>query len=142
MIVLHPLKHNTAFEKADAEGFWEASVRDMKAKMARFNQIWHELGLPYSEPQGGYFVLVNMASVRLPDDYPFPADVAARPRDFRLTYWLIHEFGVGAIPPTEFYTPANAAMAEDYLRFAVCKPDDVLDEAKRRLRGLKRYIEG
>ncbi|KAL1864393.1 hypothetical protein VTK73DRAFT_5913 [Phialemonium thermophilum] len=129
------------FEQADAEGFWDLCVRDMKAKMDRFNAVWHELGLPYSEPEGGYFVLVNMSKVKLPDGYPFPPHVAERPRDFRLAWFLIQEVGVAAIPPTEFYTDANAPSVEDYLRFAVCKPDDVLETAKERLRGLRKYIQ-
>ena len=81
-----------------------------------------------------------MASVKLPADYPFPPIVANRPRDFKLCWFLIHEVGVAAIPPTEFYTDTNAHIAEDYLRFAVCKNDDVLETAKERLRGLKKYI--
>ena len=85
--------------------------------------------------------MVNMARVRLPEGYPFPAHVASRPRDFRLAWFLIQEVGVAAIPPTEFYTDPNAWIAEDYMRFAVCKEDRVLEEAKDRLRGLKRYIE-
>ena len=113
----------------------------MKGKLARFNEVWAELGLPYTEPEGGYFVMVNMARVRLPADYPFPAHVASRPRDFRLAWFLIQEVGVAAIPPTEFYTDDNAWIAEDYMRFAVCKEDRVLEKAKERLRGLKRYIE-
>jgi kynurenine aminotransferase len=51
------------------------------------------------------------------------------------------ELGIAAIPPTEFYTKQNALIAEDYLRFAVCKNDDVLETAKERLRGLKKYLE-
>ena len=50
------------------------------------------------------------------------------------------EVGVAAIPPTEFYTEGNAHIVEDYLRFAICKNDDVLETAKERLRGLKKYI--
>lgn len=109
--------------------------------MARFNAVWDELGVPYSRPEGGYFVMVNLAGVQLPEGYAFPPHVAARPRDFRLAWFLIQELGVAAIPPTEFYTDANAHIAEDYLRFAVCKPDDVLEEAKQRLRGLRRYLK-
>ena len=30
---------------------------------------------------------------------------------------------------------------EDWLRFAVCKDDDVLDKAKERLRGLRKYMD-
>ena len=42
--------------------------------------------------------------------------------------------------PTEFYTDENAYLAEDWLRFAVCKDDEVLEGAKERLRGLKKYL--
>ncbi|KAJ3552385.1 hypothetical protein NPX13_g11128 [Xylaria arbuscula] len=94
------------------------------------------------DPEGGYFVMVNMAKVKLPEGYPFPPHVASRPRDFKLAWFLIHEVGVAAIPPTEFYTDPNTWIAEDYMRFAVCKEDEVLETAKERLRGLKKYIEG
>ncbi|KAG8414079.1 arylformamidase [Metarhizium acridum] len=129
------------FEQAESEGFWDKTITDMKSKMDRFNEIWAELDLPYSEPEGGYFVLVNMKKVKVPADYPFPEHVASRPRDFKLAWFLIQEVGVAAIPPTEFYTDANAHLAEDYVRFAVCKDDGVLEEAKRRLRGLKKYMQ-
>ncbi|OJJ49465.1 hypothetical protein ASPZODRAFT_14180 [Penicilliopsis zonata CBS 506.65] len=129
-----------AFEQADKVGFWDASRAEMKAKIERFCAVFDELGLPYSDPEGGYFVLVNMAAVKMPEDYKFPPHVANRPRDFKLCWFLIHEVGVAAIPPTEFYTDANTHIAEDYLRFAVCKNDDVLETAKERLRGLKKYI--
>jgi kynurenine aminotransferase len=164
-----PLQEATAigFEEADKNDFWQNSKRDMKAKMDKFNKIWDELGLPasthphqeptsptpqtpsggtltrsqYSDPEGGYFVLVNMAKVQLPSDYTFPAVVANRPRDFKLAWFLIMELGVAAIPPTEFFTPENAHIVENYLRFAVCKNDDVLETAHERLRGLKKYIK-
>ena len=108
--------------------------------MDLFNEVWDELGIPYSQPEGGYFVLVNMKKVKLPEGYPFPPHVASRPRDFQLAWFLIQEVGVAAIPPTEFYTEENAHLAEDYIRFAVCKDDKVLEDAKERLRGLKKYM--
>ena len=82
-----------------------------------------------------------MASVNLPENYPFPPHVANRPRDFKLSWFLIKELGVAAIPPTEFFTPGNAHIVEDWLRFAVCKDDDVLETAMERLRGLRKYIQ-
>ncbi|KAK7429577.1 arylformamidase [Neonectria magnoliae] len=138
-----PLQEAAAvgFEQADKLGFWDEAIKEMKGKVDRLNEVFEELGLPYSDPEGGYFVLVNMAKVKLPADYPFPPHVASRPRDFKLAWFLIQELGVAAIPPTEFYTDANAHLAEDYIRFAVCKTDDVLEEAKERLRGLKKYIQ-
>lgn len=112
----------------------------MQAKMKRFCSIFDELEIPYSEPEGGYFVIANMSRVKLPDDYDFPQHVRDRPRDFKLAWFLIMELGVAAIPPSEFYTKENAHLAENYLRFAVCKNDDVLDAAKERLQGLRKYL--
>ncbi|KAJ4988732.1 aminotransferase class I and II [Stagonosporopsis vannaccii] len=138
-----PLQEATAigFEQADAHNFWEDSKKEMKAKMDKFTAVFKELDLPYSDPEGGYFVLVNMSKVKLPEDYEFPPHVAERPRDFKLSWFLIKEVGVAAIPPTEFFTPGNAHIVEDWLRFAVCKNDDVLETAMERLRGLKKYIQ-
>lgn len=82
-----------------------------------------------------------MSKVKLPEDYEFPPHVAERPRDFKLSWFLIKEVGVAAIPPTEFFTPENAHIVEDWLRFAVCKNDDVLELAHERLRGLRKYIQ-
>jgi kynurenine aminotransferase len=84
---------------------------------------------------------VNLAKVQLPEDYPFPPHVANRPRDFKLMWFCISELGVAAIPPTEFFTDDNAHLAEDWLRFAICKEDEVLEQAKERLRGLKKFIK-
>lgn len=138
-----PLQEATAvgFEQADAHNFWDESKTEMRAKMDKFNAIFDELGLPYSDPEGGYFVLANFAKLKLPENYDFPPHVADRPRDFKLCWFLITEVGVAAIPPSEFVTPGNAQMVEDWLRFAVCKNDDVLETAMERLRGLKKYIK-
>lgn len=129
-----------AFEEADKHDFWKTTRDEMECKLKRFAAIFDELGMPYSIPEGGYFVLANMAKVNLPEGYDFPAEVQDRPRDFKLSWFLIKEVGVAAIPPTEFMTPEKAHIVEDYLRFAVCKDDDVLETAKERLRGLKKYM--
>jgi hypothetical protein len=56
-------------------------------------------------PDGGYFVLVNMKKVRLPDTYVYPEHISTRPRDFKLAWFLINELGVAAIPPSgKFFT--------------------------------------
>ncbi|RAL61532.1 hypothetical protein DID88_009571 [Monilinia fructigena] len=118
-----PLQEAAAvgFEEADANNFWDSAVTEMKGKMDLFNEVWKELDLPFSDPEGGYFVLVNMKKVKIPSDYPFPDHVMNRPRDFKLSWFLIHEVGVAAIPPTEFYTDKNAHIGEDWLRFATVK---------------------
>lgn len=129
------------FELAEQEDFWTRSREDMQSKMIRFCAVFDELGIPYSKPDGGYFVLANFSKVNLPDDYDFPQVVKERPRDFKLAWYLIMEVGVAAIPPTEFYTEERKEVVEDWLRFAVCKDDDVLEGAKERLRGLKKLMK-
>ena len=43
-----PLQEAAAvgFEKADQEGFWDESKREMRRKMERFCEVFDELGLP------------------------------------------------------------------------------------------------
>ena len=137
-----PLQEAAAvgFEKADEQGFWEQSRTEMQGKMRRFCEVFDELGLPYSDPEGGYFVLANFSKVKLPDDYDFPEQVLDKPRDFKLAWFLLMKLGVATIPPTEFYCDERKDVVSDWLRFAVCKENDVLEGAKERLRGLKKYM--
>ena len=130
----------TALEKADEHDFWNQSREEMLSKVKRFVSIFDELGLPYSMPEGGYFIMANFAKVKIPDDYTFPDDLWDRPRDYRLAWFLIMELGVVTICPSEFMTPAKKHTVEDWLRFAICKDDQILDDAKERLRGLKKYM--
>lgn len=138
-----PLSHATAnaLIQAQTNGYYEGQVESFKHKYKIFTSVFDEIGLPYTIAEGGYFLLVNFAKVKLPENYDFPDDVTVgRAKDFRLAYWLIKELGVVAIPPTEFYTKKNAHLAENYLRFAVCKDDEMLEAAVERLRGLKKFI--
>ncbi|ANB12990.1 Bna3p [Sugiyamaella lignohabitans] len=139
-----PLQEATAkaLVQAETNTYYHDNIVSFEKKYKIFNAIWDELGLPYTVPEGGYFVLVNFAKVQVPEDYEFPPEVThGKAKDFRTAYWLIKEIGVVAIPPTEFYTPQNAHLAEEFLRFAVCKDDHILEEAVEKLRALKKYIK-
>lgn len=52
--------------------------------MDRFCEVFQKLNLPYTNPEGGYFVLANMAKMQLPPDYPFPPHIQNRRRDFKV----------------------------------------------------------
>ncbi|KAK9466865.1 pyridoxal phosphate-dependent transferase [Lipomyces arxii] len=141
-----PLQEGTATALREAmkpeNTFFQDHVESYKTKMKNFNRIWDELGLTYTNPEGGYFVLVNFSKVKIPEGYVFPVDVTTnRAKDFQMAYWLIKELGVVTIPPTEFYLPEHAHLADKYLRFAICKTDDYLEQAVERLRLLKPYIQ-
>ncbi|GME64627.1 PLP-dependent transferase [Neofusicoccum parvum] len=138
-----PLQEAVAMslEQVGKRRFFEESREEIRAKMEKFNEIWTELGLPFSVPEGGYFVVANLKKVQIPEGYLFPAHIAERPRDFQLSYFLINEIGVAAVPTSEFYSRERERTAENWLRFGVCKTNEVLESAKNRLRRLKKYIE-
>ncbi|KAI9805947.1 MAG: putative secondary metabolism biosynthetic enzyme [Sarcosagium campestre] len=128
------------YEEAEKGGYWKSNKLQMKRKLDSFNAVWAELGLQYFEPEGGYLVLVDTGKIIIPKDYAFPEQVASRERDHKLCWFMINEVGVAALPSVGFYTSENAQAGENLFRFAVCREDYVLEEAKQRLRLLKPYI--
>lgn len=137
-----PLQEATAvaLEKALDNGYFEKTREEYKKKYEIFTAIWEELGLPYTISEGAYFLLVDFSKVKIPEDYEYPEDFKSRAKDFRIAYWLLQELGVVAIPPTEFYIKEHEHVAENLLRFAVCKDDEILEKAVERLRLLKNYL--
>lgn len=140
-----PLQQATAdaFNQAQVNTYFKDNVESFKKKYEIFKSVWDELGLPYTVPDGGYFLLVNFNKVdfdSVEKTIEFPDDIKHRPKDFKLAYWLIQKFGVVSIPTSEFYGKENEHLGENYLRFAVCKDDHLLKKAVEKLRGLKEYI--
>ncbi|ODV79741.1 PLP-dependent transferase [Suhomyces tanzawaensis NRRL Y-17324] len=128
--------------EADKIDYFANTRKDYIKKYEIFTKVFDELGLPYTTAQGAYFLLVNLAKLKIPQDYTYPEPIASKTLDFKLAYWLIKEIGVVGIPPTEFLTPDHREGhgLEKTLRFAVCKDDSVLEEAVQRLRKLKDYL--
>ncbi|SAL96412.1 hypothetical protein [Absidia glauca] len=122
------------------EPLFQDQVDNYLQKRTRLSKVFDDLGLPYTCPQGAYYILVNTAKIRYPADYKFPDILDQRGDDFKMCYWLTKEIGVCSIPPSEFYTKEHWTLAKDFARFAFCKTDDVLDQAVERLRELKKYI--
>lgn len=80
-----------------------------------------ETGLPFTEPQGAYYVLVDISSLG------FPKDLAA-------AEWLVREVGVAGVPGSSFFRePENR-----FIRFHFAKSDATLQAAGSRLLGLRR----
>ncbi|CAR29942.1 hypothetical protein ZYGR_0AD06330 [Zygosaccharomyces rouxii] len=131
-----------SIEDALKGDYFEAMRTDYIRKFEIFTSVFKEMGLPYTIPEGTYFILVDFSKVNVPEDYPYPEELLDKGKDFRISYWLINELGVVAIPPTEFYIKEHEKGAENLLRFAVCKDDDYLEKAVERLRLLKPHIKG
>ena len=70
---------------------------------------------------GTYFVMVDSSAL----------DFA---NDVELCLALPEQAGVGAIPPSAFYSEPHKHLAKNLVRFAFCKTDDALAEAGERLK--------
>lgn len=132
-----------ALTKAATNNYFEETRKQYKDKYKIFEQVFEELGLPFTRAQGGYFLLVNLKKLKIPEDYDYPEEILSRgTNDYKLAYWLIKEIGVVGIPPTEFLVPEHRKNnpLENSVRFAVCKDDSLLEEAVAKLRKLKEYL--
>ncbi|KAJ1929001.1 arylformamidase [Tieghemiomyces parasiticus] len=130
-----------AFKVAHATGFFERQRDEYLARRGRLTRALDAAGLSYTMPHGSYFVLVNAHNVRIPDGYQYPPEVADKDACYKMCYFFTREIGVTGIPPSEFYSTPNAHLAQNLIRFAFCKPDDVLDEVARRLQRVKAFTK-
>ncbi|KAJ1856774.1 arylformamidase [Coemansia sp. RSA 1822] len=131
----------SAFVQATTNGFFDSQRAEYERRRDRLMAIFDDVGLPYVVPDGAYYLLVNAAAIKIPDTYDFPDFIKERGPNFKLVYFFIKEFGVSGIPPTEFYSAAHKALANDYIRFAFCKTDEGLEDASKRLQKLKLYLQ-
>lgn len=96
------------------------------------------VGMTPIVPPGGFFIMADTSNVEGPpqafvDEVTAASPSNPMPRDWALSRWLTKEVGVTAIPPSAFYSPPNLHLASNLLRFAFCKGDDTILEARRRL---------
>ncbi|KAK9765887.1 arylformamidase [Basidiobolus ranarum] len=132
----------SAFEQAETNEFFDQQREDYINRRNKLTSAFDAVNLPYTIPQGSYFLLVNAERLlkKIPDDYPFPEHITARGKNYELCYFFTREIGVSCIPPTEFYCEEDRHLAENYVRFAFCKTDDILDEAAKRLLKVNKWL--
>ena len=82
------------------------------------------LGIPYSDPQGAYYVMVDIGPYCKNDDIGF-------------CEWMAREVGVAAVPGCTFFKEDVHTMA----RFHFAKKDETLYEALERLSTLKKKLK-
>lgn len=130
----------TGLEVSLTQPLFQQQIEDYIEKRAILSKVFDQLQLPYTVPEGSYFILVNTSKIQIPQDYIFPELLEDRGDDFKMCYWLTKEIGVCAIPPSEFYMKDHWPLASKYARFAFCKTNDVLEQAVDRLKQLEKYI--
>ena len=81
------------------------------------------IGLKYYEPQGAYYVMVNI------DEFGYKSDEEFAEK-------LIKDVGVAAVPGSSFFKEDN----NSYVRFHFAKSEGVLEEALNRLSKIHKYF--
>ncbi len=77
------------------------------------------MGFDYTDPQGAYYVMVNVGKYGVTDDIKF-------------CEWMAREVGVGAVPGSSFFNE----NINNYVRFHFAKSRETLTEALNRLETL------
>ncbi len=104
------------------DSYFDGFGTALQGKRDRLMEGLTEAGITTFRPSGTYFVVADSRSLGFDDGY-------------ELCRTLPDLCGVVAVPMRVFYD--DPAGARHLVRFAYCKRDEVIDEAVRRLRGLR-----
>lgn len=138
-----PLQEAAAagLERSSAHNFFPTQTQEYLERRKVLAKAFDDIGMKYTLPQGGYFVLLDISNLEMPDDYPFPSSLDGRGRDFKACWFMATEIGVSSIPVSEFYCEEHCNIGEAYARFAFCKDVDTLLAAGERLKNLTKYLK-
>ena len=100
---------------------------ELAAHYAHMKEVFvgglEKLGLKYTDPQGAYYVHVDVSEFGVKDDVKF-------------CEWLAQYVGVAAVPGSSFFRED----VNNLIRFHFAKQDDTLNEAINRLAGLRKAV--
>ena len=100
---------------------------ELAAHYAHMKEVFvgglEKLGLKYTDPQGAYYVLVDVSEFGVKDDVKF-------------CEWMAQFVGVAAVPGSSFFRED----VHNLVRFHFAKQDDTLNEAINRLAGLRKAV--
>ena len=100
---------------------------ELAAHYAHMKEVFvgglEKLSLKYTDPQGAYYVLVDVSEFGVKDDVKF-------------CEWLAQYVGVAAVPGSSFFRED----VHNLIRFHFAKQDDTLNEAINRLAGLRKAV--
>lgn len=105
--------------------FGDEYYEELAAHYAHMKEVFvgglAKLGLKYTDPQGAYYVLVDVSEFGVKDDVKF-------------CEWMAQYVGVAAVPGSSFFKED----IHNLIRFHFAKKDDTLNEAVNRLANLKK----
>jgi len=117
-----PLQHAAAFALGLGDDYAAGLAASLRAKRDRLGAGLEQAGLAVLPTAGTYFVNADVRPLGYDDGATFCRELAERA-------------GVVAIPTAVFF--GDPERGRHLVRFAFCKRDEVIDEAARRLAGLR-----
>ncbi|XP_076614883.1 kynurenine--oxoglutarate transaminase 1-like [Chaetodon auriga] len=109
------------------ESYFQQLPAMLQHKRKRLASCLESVGLRPVMPEGGYFMIADISSVKV--DYKDQSS-EGEPSDFRFVKWLTKEKGLATIPVSAFYSPEHSKEFDKYIRFCFVKEDSTLDAAE------------
>ena len=121
----HPLQQAAAHALAFPDSYYNQLQAEYAHRKEVFLAYLDRAGLQYTDPEGAYYVLVDLSEFGVRDDTAF-------------CKWMVREVGVAAVPGSSFFRhPVNHLV-----RFNYAKRDETLHAAGERLVKLREAVEG
>lgn len=116
-----PLQHAVVTALNFPTSYYEGLAAEYAASRDVLLGYLDRVGLPYTRPEGAYFVMLDISPLGFASDVEF-------------SHWMAKEIGVAPVPGSSFFAhPENR-----YVRLNFAKRPETLHEAGRRLLKLKR----
>ncbi|KAH8915666.1 PLP-dependent transferase [Atractiella rhizophila] len=122
-------------------GFFDRQRAEYAERLQVVKEGLDELGLPYTIPQGGYFVLVCTDKLNIPDSFEADPIVKGFAADYRTSFFITQTAGVVSIPVSAFHSEAHWGIGEHFVRLSFGKDLQTLREGMEKLRKLKVYLK-
>ena len=108
--------------------FGDEYYKELQAHYTHMKELFtgglRELGFKFVEPQGAYYVMVDVSEFGVKDDT-------------RFCEWMAEHVGVAGVPGSSFFRE----NIQNYVRFHFAKVDETLIEALNRLSHLREKVE-
>lgn len=106
----------TGINLALENGFFEKQIAEYDSRKKVMCEGLDKLGLPYTIPDGAYFILINTERLDIPADFEVPSMIENRALDWKAAWFVAQKAGVVLIPSTDFYNKEHWHIGEKYIR--------------------------
>ncbi|XP_037607938.1 kynurenine--oxoglutarate transaminase 1-like [Sebastes umbrosus] len=113
------------------ESYFQQLPAMLHQKRNRMALCLESVGLQPTMPEGGYYMIADISSVK--NDFN-GQNTEDEHNDARFSKWLTKEKGLTTIPVTAFFSPEHAKDFDKYIRICFVKTDSTLDAAEDILR--------